>query len=145
MNEFKRCPECGCQFPADVEACPHCIQAVDSEDTISFKPAEAGGAVDAGSGPATLLIKEGIGSGEELILEKDRMTIGRNPASDIFLNDITVSRNHAVIEKTPSGYVITDEESLNGTLVNAESTEKAVLKPGDRIQIGRFKMVFIGS
>ncbi len=69
-------------------------------------------------------------------------TAGRHPESDIFLDDITVSRRHAEIERRGEGYVVRDVGSLNGTYLNRERIEEAALENGDEVQIGKFKLVF---
>ena len=67
--------------------------------------------------------------------------LGRHPDSEIMLDDITVSRRHASIERTPEGYVVTDAGSLNGTYVNQERIDRAVLHHGDELQVGKFRLV----
>ena len=69
-------------------------------------------------------------------------TAGRHPDSDLFLDDITVSRRHAEIVQGADGYEIIDVGSLNGTYVNRRRIERAALRPGDEVQIGKFKLVF---
>ena len=69
------------------------------------------------------------------------VTLGRHPDSEIMLDDITVSRRHAEIERTDEGYVVADAGSLNGTYVNQERVDRAVLRHGDELQIGKFRLV----
>ncbi len=96
-------------------------------------------------GTAILIIKKGPESGSRLVIEKQVTSMGRHPESDIFLDDITVSRRHAEIRKTGEGFEIADTGSLNGTYVNRERIERSDLRSGDEIQIGKFKMLFFGS
>jgi pSer/pThr/pTyr-binding forkhead associated (FHA) protein len=70
---------------------------------------------------------------------------GRHPESDIFLDDITVSRRHAEFMKSHQGYTVRDVGSLNGTYVNRERIEEAVLASGDEVQIGKFKLVYLAA
>ena len=72
-----------------------------------------------------------------------RTTIGRHPDSDVFLDDVTVSRNHAVVTRENDAYVIADQGSLNGTYVNRRRIERQTLLDGDELQIGKYKLTFI--
>jgi len=94
---------------------------------------------------AVLVVKKGPDAGERFVLLKEETTLGRDPQSDIFLNDITVSRKHARVERAPESVSITDVGSLNGTYVNGERVEQTALRNGDEIQIGKFKMVFLSQ
>ena len=69
-------------------------------------------------------------------------TAGRHPESDIFLDDVTVSRRHAEFRKTDDGFAVRDVGSLNGTYVNRERIDEIDLAPGDEVQIGKFRLVF---
>ncbi|MBM3706717.1 MAG: FHA domain-containing protein [Actinobacteria bacterium] len=91
---------------------------------------------------AGLIVIKGPSIGEKFLLKKPSLFIGRRSDSDILLDDITVSRNHAVIEKTNEGYIIKDLESLNGTYLNGEIVNKSRLNNGDRIQIGKYIFLF---
>ena len=93
-------------------------------------------------GKAALVMKKGPDAGTRFILDRDITGAGRHPESDIFLDDITVSRRHAEIKRTEDGFEIVDVGSLNGTYVNRERIDKAELKNGDEIQIGKFKLLF---
>lgn len=94
-------------------------------------------------GTAMLVIKKGPDAGMNFTLESDVTVIGRHPESDIFLDDITVSRRHAEIRKEGDSYFITDTGSLNGTYLNRERIDSAPLSSGDEIQIGKFKLLFL--
>ncbi|WP_287152795.1 FHA domain-containing protein [Candidatus Solincola tengchongensis] len=94
-------------------------------------------------GTAILVIKKGPDAGMNFTLESDVTVIGRHPESDIFLDDITVSRRHAEIRREGDSYFITDTGSLNGTYLNRERIDSAPLSSGDEIQIGKFKLLFL--
>jgi pSer/pThr/pTyr-binding forkhead associated (FHA) protein len=89
----------------------------------------------------SLVVVNGPEAGTAFALDDERI-IGRHPSSDIFLDDITVSRRHAVVSRGDAGYEIGDLGSLNGTYVNAQRVETTVLRPGDEVQIGKFRFVF---
>lgn len=89
-----------------------------------------------------LLTLKGPIIGEKFFISKDNFSIGRSSESDILLDDITVSRNHAVIEKTKSVFTIRDLDSLNGTYLNGKISNRSGLKNGDRIQIGKYVFLF---
>ncbi|MFC0266031.1 FHA domain-containing protein [Alloscardovia macacae] len=91
---------------------------------------------------AALLIATRSGAGSRYLLDADVVRAGRDAASDIILDDNTVSREHTVFTRTPEGYVLSDAGSLNGTYVNRERVDSAVLKNGDEIIIGRFRFVY---
>ncbi|MFN2610556.1 MAG: FHA domain-containing protein [Actinomycetota bacterium] len=93
-------------------------------------------------GKAIVVIRKGPEAGTRFTLDKDLVTCGRSPASDIFLDDVTVSRKHAEITRDESGFRIHDVGSLNGTFVNRERVEKGPLSNGDEVQIGKFRLVF---
>lgn len=92
-----------------------------------------------------LMVIKGPIIGERFFIDKSVFTIGRNPDSDILLDDITVSRQHAVIEKIGDDYLIKDMESLNGTYINGKIIELSKLNSGDRIQIGKYLFLFFSS
>jgi len=94
---------------------------------------------DIGSG---LVIIKGPNIGDIFLINKSKFTIGRNPESDIFLDDITVSRKHAILEKIDKDFRIKDTRSLNGSYVNGQIVENSILKDGDRIQIGKYIFLF---
>jgi pSer/pThr/pTyr-binding forkhead associated (FHA) protein len=88
-------------------------------------------------------VQGGPAAGALFLLDADRVTAGRGGDSDIFLDDITVSRRHAEVERTPAGYVVRDAGSLNGTYLNAERIDdEVVLHQGDELQVGKFRLVF---
>ncbi len=98
-------------------------------------------ALDAGT--ALLVVKRGPNAGSRFQLDKDLVSAGRHPESDIFLDDVSVSRRHAEFRRSGDGYEVVDVGSLNGTYVNREPIESSPLANGDEIQIGKFRLVFL--
>ena len=92
---------------------------------------------------ALLVVKRGPNAGSRFPLDADLVSAGRHPQSDIFLDDVTVSRRHAEFRRTGGGFEVADVGSLNGTYVNREPIESAVLANGDEVQIGKFRLVFL--
>lgn len=142
------CPECGAELDPAQSSCPECGSELES--TASFNPVEVTAPV-AEAGPLTgvkgptLVLQKGHGAGERFMIDCPRLCVGRDPSCDIFLNDVTVSRDHAVIEAVDDDIVIRDSGSLNGTYVNDKLVESAVLEDGDVVQIGTFCMAFVGK
>jgi pSer/pThr/pTyr-binding forkhead associated (FHA) protein len=96
------------------------------------------------SGGAALVIRAGGGrSGESFSVEGDRVSVGRRPDSDVFLDDVTVSRDHALIVRRGSDYFLDDCGSLNGTYVNRRRIDSHRLADGDELQIGKYKLAFL--
>lgn len=96
------------------------------------------------AGYAVLVVKRGTNAGARFLLDQEQTTVGRHPNSDIFLDDVTVSRRHAEFRRNEDGsYEVVDVGSLNGTYVNREPQNSAVLGNGDEVQIGKFRLVFI--
>jgi pSer/pThr/pTyr-binding forkhead associated (FHA) protein len=89
-----------------------------------------------------LIVRAGEQAGDRFQLSDLVTRLGRHPDSEISLDDITVSRRHAEIERSPDGYVVSDAGSLNGTYVNQERIDKVMLQHGDELQIGKFRLVF---
>lgn len=94
---------------------------------------------------ALLIVQRGPNRGARFLLDSDTTTAGRHPASDIFLDDVTVSRKHCVFDQTKEGYQIRDIGSLNGTYINRQRIEIAELHDGDEVQIGKYRMTFHAS
>jgi pSer/pThr/pTyr-binding forkhead associated (FHA) protein len=96
------------------------------------------------AGSALLVVKRGPNAGSRFLLDQPVTTAGRHPDSDIFLDDVTVSRRHAEFRKLDDGeFEVVDVGSLNGTYVNREPVDSAVLANGDEVQIGKFRLVFL--
>lgn len=140
------CPACGCRIDEDATSCPAC-GAVVHEVTAKFAPVSeagaAGTAVTESTDGPLLVVRKGPEVGERFYLDRPRLVIGRDPGSDIFLNDVTVSRTHATLEVEGSSVLVSDSGSLNGTYINGVSVDRAILRNGDQLQIGRFQMVFL--
>ena len=109
------------------------------DEEIHISPEELEG------GRGVLIVKRGPNAGSKFFLDTDGTMIGRHPDSDIFLDDVTVSRHHAEIRRASGSFNLHDIGSLNGTYVNRERVEEAPLASGDEIQIGKFKLVFLSG
>ncbi len=94
-------------------------------------------------GPALVVRSGGGRTGEAFALNRGRTTIGRSPECDIFLDDVTVSRRHAVITESGGRFAIEDQGSLNGTFLNRRRIEHAALADDDELQIGKYRLVFL--
>lgn len=94
---------------------------------------------------AMLIINRGSNLGSRFLITSQGASIGRSSGSDVFLDDVTVSRSHAKIESTSSGFSLKDSGSLNGTYVNNSSVTELVLHSGDQIQIGKFHLLFVSG
>ena len=153
------CNQCGHRNPAGSNFCSSCgavLEPQGSDDTtITFAPVESAGeggeeelTVTLGELPETtamVVVKRGPNAGSKFALEHDVTRAGRHPDSDIFLDDVTVSRRHAEIVRKPEGYTLRDVGSLNGTYLNRERIDEAALGHGDELQIGKFKLVFFSG
>ncbi|HVE64921.1 MAG TPA: FHA domain-containing protein [Mycobacteriales bacterium] len=94
-------------------------------------------------GTALLVVKRGPNAGSRFLLDRSVTTVGRHPESDIFLDDVTVSRRHAELRRVdPDGFALYDVGSLNGSYLNRERIEQGTLSGGDEVQIGKFRLVF---
>jgi hypothetical protein len=113
------------------------VEAADSEDELEHY-------LDGlAPGVGLLVVRHGPETGSSYRLELPSTAIGRHPDSDVFLDDITVSRRHVVIDRGEGGYTMRDVGSLNGTYVNKERVDEARLKYGDELQIGRYRLSFV--
>ena len=93
-------------------------------------------------GQALLVVQRGPNAGSKFLVDKDVTTTGRHPESDIFLDDVTVSRRHAEFRRLDGKFFVHDVGSLNGTYVNRQRVDDAELASGDELQIGKFKLTF---
>jgi pSer/pThr/pTyr-binding forkhead associated (FHA) protein len=159
------CTRCGHDNPDDARFCAQCgaplarVEYAASPDATSiFQPGafdegpgdepseEAAGAVDAlPPGSALLVVKRGPNAGSRFLLDQDVTTAGRHPDSDIFLDDVTVSRRHAEFRREGGGFVVHDVGSLNGTYVNRQRIDVAALAGGDAVQIGKFRLLYLAG
>ncbi len=148
------CPECGSRNSEGASFCVRCGASLiadqpESATTLSYMPGEDTGEIApfaACAGDPCLVVRSGGGrSGETYVLKGERIAIGRHPDARIFLDDVTVSRNHAVVVREGDAWVIVDEGSLNGTFVNRRRADRTVLSDGDEIQIGKYKLTFLAA
>ena len=148
------CPECGFQNPEAANYCSKCGALLvkdesGTETTQQYTPEE--GDDEAGAqledlglkGPALIVRSGGGRSGETFHPEGERTTIGRSPDCEIFLDDVTVSRKHAVLAQRDGRWTVEDQGSLNGTFVNRKRVESAELDDGDELQIGKYRLTFL--
>jgi pSer/pThr/pTyr-binding forkhead associated (FHA) protein len=148
----KVCANCGSEVTPEMKFCANCGVRLDhGQSTASYAPAFEEGAEEAAA-PATgvdgaSLIEldqvEGTAGRRMHDIKEGVVTVGRTPQSDIFLDDVTVSRKHAEIERNESGYRIRDVGSLNGTYVNRVRVDAVDLRNGDEIQIGKYRFKFV--
>jgi hypothetical protein len=150
------CPECGFQNPEAANYCSKCgallvKDEAGAETTQTYTPEELSdeeGPLDeiAAEGPALVVRSGGGRAGEHFSPQAERTTIGRSPDNDIFLDDVTVSRKHAVLVQSDGEFRIEDLGSLNGTFVNRRRIDSATrLQSGDEVQIGKYRLSFISK
>ena len=166
------CTQCGHQNPDGSRFCASCGTAltrsggdrpVDTTSTISLSALEGALETDGGTAPADtatvgpdtgaleglppgsglLVVKRGPNAGSRFLLDAETTTAGRHPESDIFLDDVTVSRRHAEFVREGGGFLVRDVGSLNGTYLNRERIDAAGLAGGDEVQIGKYRLVFL--
>ena len=97
------------------------------------------------SGVALLIVRSGPTAGARYLLDTDVTTVGRHPEADIFFDDVTVSRRHAEITRSGAEFELVDQRSLNGTYVNGERADRAALRNGSEVRIGKFRLNFFVS
>ena len=150
------CPECGFQNLEAANYCSKCGALLVKDDggaetTQTYTPEEIADEdrpLDelAAEGPALVVRSGGGRAGEHFIPQNERTTIGRSPDNDIFLDDVTVSRKHAVLLQSEGEFRIEDLGSLNGTFVNRRRIDSpARLQSGDEVQIGKYRLSFISK
>jgi FHA domain-containing protein/zinc ribbon protein len=146
------CPECGFQNPEAASYCSKCgalLHVAESgELTETFSPEQGEDIFDTLDdlglhGPALVVRSGGGRSGETFVPQAERTTIGRSPDCPIFLDDVTVSRRHAVLVERDGRWFIEDQGSLNGTFVNRRRVESAELSDGDELQIGKYRLTYL--
>jgi hypothetical protein len=147
------CPECGFVNPEGANYCQKCGALLEHDpggepSTATYRIGETGDFIpvdisEVATHAAALVIRAGGGrAGESFAVDGERMTIGRRPDSAVFLDDITVSRDHALLVRRGSDWYIDDCGSLNGTYVNRERIDSRRLMDGDELQIGKYKLTF---
>ena len=151
------CPACGYENPLGARFCSSCGEqlkegSAGDETTIAHAPTANHDAVElteeemAEMPEGTLgmfVVRHGPKRGSRIALDTDEVSIGRHPESDIFLDDVTVSRHHAEVRRVGAGFHVSDAGSLNGTYVNQARVETAALNDGDEVQVGKFKLVYL--
>ncbi len=149
------CPSCGYENPLAARFCSSCGTPLKSrpvsESTIAYDPTMDHEAVEVEGGEYDLpegtlgmfVVRHGPKRGSRIALDTDEVSIGRHPDSDIFLDDVTVSRRHALVRRVGTEYHVSDAGSLNGTYVNQSRVESTILSDGDEVQIGKFKLVYL--
>jgi len=149
------CSECGFVNPEGANYCQKCGALLDVEGTgepttATYRVGETGDFIpvnisEVAANAAALVIRAGGGrAGESFAVDGARMTIGRRPDSAVFLDDVTVSRDHALLVHRGSDWYIDDCGSLNGTYVNRERIDSRRLSDGDELQVGKYKLTFRG-
>lgn len=148
------CSRCGHPNKDEARFCSNCGAPLHEEVTVGITPVEVEGEGveefpfaedELQVGQALLLVKHGPNAGSTFLLESDVTTAGRGTDSDVFLDDVTVSRKHAELRRRDDGWFVHDVGSLNGTYVNRERVDVTKLASGDELQIGRFKLVFFAA
>ena len=145
------CPSCGFQNPETSNYCSKCGSLIvveePSDPTLTLflgdVERETAAAAAYAGGPALVVRSGGGRTGESFTLGREHTSIGRSPDCDVFLDDVTVSRRHAVIVADVGGARIEDRGSLNGTYVNRQRIDSAQLVDGDEIQIGKYRLIFL--
>ena len=149
------CPECGFVNTEGANYCQKCgaflgdVQQDTDDTTAAWQLDETGDIKpldpETVAQEGTLVIRAGGGrSGETFTVSGDQMRIGRSPDAEVFLDDVTVSRNHALLVRRRDGLYIDDLGSLNGTYVNRRRIETHKLTDGDELQIGKYKLTYLG-
>jgi hypothetical protein len=151
----QHCPECGFANDEGASYCQRCgaflasAEQSASATTATYQVGETGEleAVELEevvARGAALVIRAGGGrAGESFPIQGDRLTVGRRPDTDVFLDDVTVSRDHALIVRRGADYFLDDCGSLNGTYVNRRRIDSHRLADGDELQIGKYKLAFL--
>jgi hypothetical protein len=153
----RHCPECGFVVTEGASYCARCgaylgppervredvttATYVIDEQTGELRPVDVG---DVAAESGALVIRSGGGrTGQSFPLRGERMTVGRNPDADVFLDDVTVSRDHAVLVRRNEGWFLDDSGSLNGTYVNRRRIDSHRLEDGDELQVGKYKLTYL--
>jgi hypothetical protein len=134
------CSSCGSPLVPDGDETTltlHAVEAADLEEELERYLDELP------PGVGLLVVRHGPNAGSSYRLDKPAVTVGRHPDSDVFLDDITVSRRHVLIERDEQGFVLRDAGSLNGTYVNKKRADEARLRSGDELQVGRYRISFL--
>jgi pSer/pThr/pTyr-binding forkhead associated (FHA) protein/DNA-directed RNA polymerase subunit RPC12/RpoP len=152
-----KCPACGREVSDPVNYCPYCgarlvlsqesttVMPVVDEPTVAdeLTPDEIRAIEALPVGSALLIVVRGPGQGARYLLKEDQVIAGRHPDNEVFLDDVTVSRHHAIFSRVEDHWTVSDASSLNGTYVNRALISAPVqLRTGDEVQIGKFRLMF---
>jgi FHA domain/zinc-ribbon domain len=148
------CARCGHQNPEEARFCSSCgapLGGENEETTLTLSAVEAATEEDEleryldglAPGVGMFVVRHGPNAGSSYRLDEKATAIGRHPDSDVFLDDITVSRRHVAVDRDDEGYTLRDVGSLNGTYVNRKRVDGARLRHGDEVQIGRYRLTFV--
>lgn len=146
------CIECGHLNSGGAKFCASCGASLDSHEITIDHPIinidDVPGAIDVdrsafGVHEGLFVVVQGAKAGARYALDSDIVTLGRHPRSDIFLDDVTVSRRHAEVRREGARYWVTDAGSLNGTYLNGERVDDSEMTDGNELQVGKFKLVFV--
>jgi hypothetical protein len=154
------CQQCGHEISQDAKFCAECGAPVGGRQPAPHSHEDTTAAIEIGAfdpshdvtdlpeleaGTGMLVVVRGPNAGSRFLLDREATTVGRHPDSDIFLDDVTVSRRHAELLRTSGQMTVKDLGSLNGTYVNGERVDERALGTGDEVQIGRFKLLFVAG
>lgn len=149
------CTRCGHPNRDDARFCAECGAPLHGDPTVSLTPVEGDDEAhdefplphdELEPGQALVLVKRGPNAGSTYLLDHDLTSVGRATDAAVFLDDVTVSRAHAVFERRQDAeWFVRDVGSLNGTYVNGEQVDETKLASGDEVQVGRFKLVFFSA
>lgn len=166
------CTQCGRENPPDANYCANCgarlaaatppplpgegattgtmsiateTDRAEREDGGDLAPADQAAVEALPEGSALLVVLRGPNAGSRFLLDTEAVSAGRHPDSDIFLDDVTVSRRHAEFRRTAEGFVVVDVGSLNGTYVNRDRIDEVILRNGDEVQVGKYRLVYYSS
>ncbi len=146
---MKACPTCGAEVGPAMKFCAECGRTLEvGQSTVAYAPSFGDEVEPSAAGPdGAALIEmdqvEGTAGRRMHDLGEEIVTVGRGQESDIFLDDVTVSRRHAVLVDNGGRFSIEDQGSLNGTFVNRQRIERAELEDGDEVQIGKYRLTFM--
>jgi len=144
------CPHCHAEIDGDVVVCPSCGADMEHEATVTFVPVSTTAhpalspdqaAHVPGVAGYALVVERGPRAGMTFVVNEGTTTVGRHPDSDIFLDDITVSRHHCRFRSEGELFDVEDSGSTNGTYVNGERVDRGVLQPGDEVIVGKFHLI----
>ena len=153
----RHCPECGVVLTEGANYCPRCGALVGTreasreevstatyvidEQTGELRPVDV---TDVAAASGALVVRSGGGRvGQSFPLQGERVSIGRSPDADVFLDDVTVSRDHAVLVRRSGAWFLDDSGSLNGTYVNRRRIDSHRLEDGDELQVGKYKLTYL--